>query len=98
MSEAVPDVFDTLGMSEAEMEAYIEELLMEQAVETAAAEERPLEEELEGPAYAAIRSTASFAIKLISANNAYLARHLLDMGVLRPGDGAAANEEPSPRP
>ncbi len=96
MSDTPPETFDTLGMSEAEMEAYIEELLMEQAVEAAAAEERTLEEELEGPAYAAIRSTASFAIKLISANNAFLARHLLDMGVLRPGDGNPDTTSPSP--
>ncbi len=88
MSEATTGAFDTLGMTEEEMEAYIEELLMEQAREAAAEEDRPLDEELDGPAYAAIRSTASFAIKLIAANNAYLARHLLDLGVLNPGDGA----------
>ncbi len=94
MTEPANQAFDTLGMTEEEMEAYIEELLMEQAREAAAAEDRPLEEELEGTVYSAIRSTSSFAIKLISANNAFLARHLLDMGVLRPGDGARDSENP----
>ena len=90
MTDAGTEALDTIGMTEEEMEAYVEELLMEQAREAAAAENRTLEEELEGTVYAAIRSTSSFAIKLISANNAFLARHLLDLGVLRPGDGVRA--------
>lgn len=96
MSAATPGTFDTLGMTEEEMEAYIEELLMEQAREAATAEGRSLEEELDGTVYSAIRSTSSFAIKLISANNAFLARHLLDMGVLRPGDGAQGQDPSAP--
>lgn len=94
MTDAAPETFDTLGMTEEEMEAYIEELLMEQAREAAAAEDRSLEEELDGTVYSAIRSTSSFAIKLISANNAFLARHLLDMGVLRPGSAVQDPETP----
>lgn len=91
MTEAAgSESLDTIGMSEEEMEAYIEELLLEQAREAAVAEKRSLEEELDGTVYAAIRSTSSFAIKLIAANNAYLARHLLDLGVLRPGSGVRA--------
>jgi hypothetical protein len=96
MSDAGSESFDTIGMTEDEMEAYVEELLMEQAVEAAAAEKRSLEEELEGTVYSAIRSTSSFAIKLIAANNAYLARHLLDLGVLRPGDGSPVTAEETP--
>jgi hypothetical protein len=95
MSVPGPGSFDTLGMTEEEMEAYVEELLMEQAVEAAAAENRSLEEELEGTVYAAVRSTSSFAIKLIAANNAYLARHLLDLGVLRSGDGTSVVSDES---
>lgn len=92
MTDAGKESLDTIGMTEEEMEAYVEELLIEQAREAAAAEERSIEEELEGTVYAAIRSTSSFAIKLISANNAFLARHLLDLGVLQPGDGVRAQQ------
>jgi len=92
MTDAGSESLDTIGMTEEEMEAYIEELLMEQAREAAAAENRSLEEELDGTVYAAIRSTSSFAIKLVAANNAYLARHLLDMGVLQSGSGIPAGE------
>ena len=92
MTDAGSESLDTIGMTEEEMEAYVEELLMEQAREAAAAENRSLEEELDGTVYAAIRSTSSFAIKLIAANNAYLARHLLDLGVLQPGSGIPAGE------
>jgi hypothetical protein len=92
MTDAGSESFDTIGMTEEEMEAYVEELLLEQAREAAVAEERSLEEELEGTVYAAIRSTSSFAIKLIAANNAYIARHLLDLGVLHPGDGLRASQ------
>ena len=94
MTDAGSESLDTIGMTEEEMEAYVEELLMEQALEAAAAENRSLEEELDGTVYAAIRSTSSFAIKLIAANNAYLARHLLDLGVLRPGSGLSTGESP----
>jgi len=94
MTEPATDRLDTIGMTEEEMEAYIEELLMEQAREAAAAEDRSLEEELDGTVYSAIRSTSSFAIKLISANNAYVARHLLDMGIIRPNAGAQDLETP----
>ena len=92
MTDSGSESLDTIGMSEEEMEAYIEELLMEQALEAAAAENRSLEEELDGTVYAAIRSTSSFAIKLVAANNAYIARHLLDLGVLRPGSGLPTGE------
>lgn len=90
MTEPETDRLDTIGMTEEEMEAYIEDLLMEQAREAAAAENRTLEEELDGTVYSAIRSTSSFAIKLISANNAFVARHLLDMGIIRPEGGIPA--------
>ncbi len=89
MTEPTTDQRDTIGMTEEEMEAYVDDLLMEQAREAATAENRSLEEELDGTVYSAIRSTSSFAIKLISANNAFVARHLLDMGVIRPGTGVS---------
>lgn len=93
MSETASGSFDTIGMTEVEMEAYIEELLLAQAQEAAAAEDRSVDEELDGTVYAAIRSTSSFTIKLIAANNAFLARHLLDLGIIQPGSGIPAGED-----
>ncbi len=80
----------TLGMTELELNAYLEELLREEAEQAAAESERSAAEELESAGFMAARAGASYAIRLICANNAYLARHLLDLGVL-----SAADEPPS---
>jgi hypothetical protein len=71
-----------LGMSEETMLAYIEELLREQAEQTAAEKGTTPDAELSSPGFAAVRATMSYAVRLVAANNAYLTRHLLDLGVI----------------
>lgn len=73
---------ETLGMSEEAMRLYVEELLREHAQQTAEEKGTSLEKELDNPAYAAIRASMSYAVQLIQANNAYLTRHLLDLGAI----------------
>lgn len=86
---------DTIGMTPEELEAYLEELLHSEAEEAAGYSGRSVEEELASPGFASVRAASSYAIHLINANNAYIARFLLDRGVLQsaaePGgtDGAA---------
>jgi hypothetical protein len=82
---------ETLGMSDDAMRAYIEELIQERAQQVADENETTLEEELDTPAFAAIRASMVYAIELIQANNAYLTRHLLDLGMLN--TGAAQSDE-----
>jgi len=85
MDETTP--LTTLGMTEPELNAYLEELLREEAEQAAVENETTPAEELASAGFMAARAGASYAIRLISANNAYLARHLLDLGALAPGDG-----------
>lgn len=87
---------ETLGMSDDAMRAYIEELIVERAQQVADENETTLEEELDSPAFAAIRASMVYAIDLIHANNAYLTRHLLDLGLLNPAgsDAGEGDEEP----
>jgi hypothetical protein len=72
---------DTIGMTQEEMLAYLEALLREEAAEAAAARGTTVEEELDSVGFAAARAASSYAIKLLDANNAYIARYLLDRGV-----------------
>ncbi|MCC7024370.1 MAG: hypothetical protein IT338_16210 [Thermomicrobiales bacterium] len=72
---------DTIGMTAEEMQAYLDALLQEEAAEAAAERGTSVEEELNSVGFAAARSASSYAIKLIDANNAYIARYLLDRGV-----------------
>lgn len=72
---------DTIGMTAEEMQAYLDALLQEEAAEAAAERGTSVEEELDSVGFAAARSASSYAIKLIDANNAYIARYLLDRGV-----------------
>jgi hypothetical protein len=88
---------DTIGMTPQELEAYLAGLLREEAAEAAGYSGRTVDEELASPGFAAVRAAASYAIHLIDANNAYIARFLLDRGVLQPaaegdseGTGGAA--------
>ena len=74
---------NTLGMTPEEMLTYLEELLREEAEEAAARSGRTADEELSSPGFAAVRAASSYAIHLIAANNAFIARHLLDLGVIR---------------
>jgi len=73
---------ETLGMTEEELRAYFEELLRAKAEEVAAEEDRTPAQVMASTAFAATRAATSYAIELIAANNAYLSRHLLDLGVL----------------
>ena len=78
---------ESLGMTAEELDAYLEDLLREEAAEAAAANGTTAEEELDSPGFAAARAASSYAVRLIAANNAFLTRHLLDLGVLpRPDD------------
>lgn len=76
---------DTVGMTAEEMQAYIDALLREEAAEAAEARGTTVEEELDSTGFAAARAAASYTIKLLDANNAYIARFLLDRGVLGGG-------------
>ena len=78
-----------LGMTEEELHAYLDELLQEHAEQAAADAGTTPAAELASPGFAAARAAMSYGIRLIAANNAYLTRHLLDLGVL-PGAGTDA--------
>lgn len=78
---------ETLGMTEEELEEYLDELIRGQAEQVAAESGKSVEEELDSPGFAAARAASAYAVKLISANNVFLSRHLLDLGLL---DGNAA--------
>ncbi len=78
-----------LGMSEDDLYQYLDELLREEAAEASAESGESIEEELESPGFAAAGAAATYAIKLIEANNAYITRQLLDAGILtRNGDSS----------
>jgi hypothetical protein len=87
MGEPAAEPRDTIGMTAEEMQAYIDALLQEEAAEAAAERGTTVDEELDSAGFAAARAASSYAIKLLDANNAYIARFLLDRGVL------AASEE-----
>jgi hypothetical protein len=84
---------DTLGMTQDELLTYFEELLVLEAQEAAAAKKSSVEEELASPGFAAVRASASYIIQLIDANNAFIARSLLDRGVLTSEPAAVTNAE-----
>jgi hypothetical protein len=86
VGEAATEPRDTIGMTAEEMHAYLEVLLAEEAAEAAAARGTSVEEELESAGFVAARAASSYAIKLLDANNAYIARFLLDRGVLTGSD------------
>jgi hypothetical protein len=73
---------DILGMSENELYGYLNDLLHEEAAEAAEESGKTVEQELETAGFAAAGAASTYAIKLILANNAYLTRQLLDIGVL----------------
>lgn len=85
MEQPAAEPRDTIGMTPEEMQAYIDALLHEEAAEAAAARGTTVEEELDSAGFAAARAASSYAIKLLDANNAYIARFLLDRGVLTAG-------------
>ena len=71
-------------MTEDELYRYLDELLHEEAAEAAEQTGRSVEEELESAGFQAVGAAATYAIKLIDANNAFITRQLLDAGVLMP--------------
>jgi hypothetical protein len=73
---------ETLGMSEEQMLLYVEELVRERATQVATESGTTVEEELDNPAFAAVRASMVYAVQLVQANNAYLTRHLIDLGVV----------------
>lgn len=73
-----------LGMTEAELYQYLDELLREEAAEAAGQTGKSIEEELESAGFQAVGAAATYAIKLIDANNAFITRQLLDAGLLEP--------------
>jgi len=77
--------FEMLGMSEDELYAYLNDLIHEEAAEAAAASGKPIEKELESPGFASAEAASTYAIKLVLANNAFITRQLLDLGVIGPG-------------
>ena len=74
-------------MTENELYGYLNDLLHEEAAEAAAESGKSVEEELDSAGFAAAEAATTYAIKLIIANNAFITRQLLDLGVLNPGDG-----------
>ena len=93
MDDTQPSGRDTLGMTQEELFVYLDELLQEEAAEAAAQTGRTAAQELDSPGFAAARAAASYTIHLITANNAYLSRHLLDLGLLPGASGEAAAAE-----
>ncbi len=77
---------EMLGMSESELYAYLSDLLHEEAAEAAEAAGTDVDRELGSPGFAAAEAASTYAIKLVLANNAYLTRQLLDLGVLQGSD------------
>jgi len=75
---------ESLGMTQEELFAYFEELLYQEAQEAAQNNKTSVEEELSEPGFAAVRASASYFVQLIAANNAFIARYLLDHGILVP--------------
>jgi hypothetical protein len=76
------DANDPLGMSESELYQYLNEVLHEEAAQAAAESGKSIEEELDTREFQAVAAAATYAIRLINANNAFITRQLLDRGVL----------------
>lgn len=85
---------ETIGLTAEEMMAYLDEVLQTEAAEAAAQRGTTVEEELASPGFASARAASTYAIRLIEANNAFIARYLLDQGALQPA--ATASGEASP--
>lgn len=80
------DANDPLGMSEAELYQYLNEVLHEEAAEAAEESGKSVEQELDTRKFQAVAASSTYAIKLINANNAFITRQLLDRGVLPFGE------------
>ena len=78
---------EMLGMAEETMLAYGEALVTEHAAALAEAGGISFDEAYASPQIASVRAAISYTTKLLVANNAYLTRHLLELGVIKPGAG-----------
>ena len=83
---------DALGMTEGELYGYLDDLLHEEAAEAAAESGKSVDEELETTGFLSAEAANTYAIKLILANNAFITRQLLDLGLLNQGDGEVIEE------
>jgi hypothetical protein len=79
-------ITSVLGMTEDELYQYLDELLRAEAAEAAAESGKTVDEELESAGFQAVGAAATYAIKLIEANNAFITRQLLDAGILNGGE------------
>ena len=79
------DEVNLLGMAEDELYGYLNDLVHEEAAEAAEQSGKSVQEEIASPGFAAAAAANTYAIKLILANNAFLTRQLLDLGVLQSG-------------
>jgi hypothetical protein len=79
-------ITEMLGMTEEQLYQYLDELLREEAAEAAQRTGKSVEEELESAGFQAVGAAATYAIKLIDANNAFITRQLLDAGLVVPGE------------
>ncbi|MGI9254663.1 MAG: hypothetical protein ACR2J8_13035, partial [Thermomicrobiales bacterium] len=70
------------GMTPRELEEYLDELLVSEAAEAAQAAGTTVEQELSSAGFMAARAASSYAIHLIDANNAFIARYLIDHGLI----------------
>jgi hypothetical protein len=84
---------DILGMSEDELYGYLKDLLHEEATEAAGVTGKSVEEELDSPGFAAAGAASTYAIKLILANNAFITRQLLDLGLIQGNDDAESESD-----
>jgi hypothetical protein len=84
---------ESLGMTQDELFTYFEELLVQEAQEAAVNNKTTVEEELAEPGFASVRASASYFVQLISANNAFIARYLLDHGILVPNGDAETKSD-----
>ena len=78
---------ELLGMTEPELYGYLNDLLHEEAAEAAEASGKSIDQELASAGFAAAGAASTYAIKLIMANNAFLTRQLLDLGVIESSNG-----------
>lgn len=94
MGEPAPR--ETIGLTAEEMMVYLDEVLLEEATEAAQQRGTTPEEELASVGFASARAASTYAIKLIEANNAFVARYLLDQGVLRPATSTDSDADATP--
>ncbi|HEU0165386.1 MAG TPA: hypothetical protein VFQ54_10105 [Thermomicrobiales bacterium] len=76
-------------MSEEELYGYLNDLLYEEAGEAAATSGKAIEKELESAGFIAAEAASTYAIKLVLANNAFITRQLLDLGVIGANKGVS---------